>query len=600
MLARAAAGIEGAVLRLVDWAAPSLWRRALLTLAVALAVTLPGTTTLPVTDRDEARFAQATKQMMESGDYVDIRFQDRPRWKKPAGIYWLQAGAATAFGGVEAPIGAYRIPSILGVILAAFGTAWAASRLFGAHVAVLAGPMMAATILAAAEATIAKTDAMLLGMAALALGALAWAHRARIAGDRAPQGWSVPLLFWVAVSAAILLKGPILPAILGLALLGLWLWRRERPPLAALKPLPGLALTLLLCAPWLVAIFLVSEGRFFAESVGRDLLGKVAEGQEKHWGPPGLYTLLVWITFWPWAAALPMALPWIWRERRSVRMALLIAWVVPFWLVLEAVPTKLPHYVLPLYPALAIAVAAWALSSPPEPRPWQRRAAAVLVALPPALLVLGLLALPWVLGTGLLVDALVLALAGLLAALVGAGAALAHRPPALLGAGLLSAVAVYPAILTETLPRLETVFPSERIAEMAAPWQPCASAPLLSAGYREPSLVFHAGTGTRLATPQEAARALETEAEALVFIEDRWWPLLDRFFADGRPEVIERGRIRYFNYNRGDFEDAALVTTPSLHWAPCEAALAEGRPPPDPPAHAPADPPADASAPGRP
>ena len=56
---------------------------------------LPGIATLPVTDRDEARFAQASKQMLETGDTIDIRLQDKPRYKKPAGIYWLQAAAVT-------------------------------------------------------------------------------------------------------------------------------------------------------------------------------------------------------------------------------------------------------------------------------------------------------------------------------------------------------------------------------------------------------------------------------------------------------------------------------------------------------------------------
>jgi hypothetical protein len=62
---------------------------------------LPGFFNIPPIDRDEARFAQATKQMVETGDFVDIRFQDDVRYKKPVGIYWLQAAAvetASALG----------------------------------------------------------------------------------------------------------------------------------------------------------------------------------------------------------------------------------------------------------------------------------------------------------------------------------------------------------------------------------------------------------------------------------------------------------------------------------------------------------------------
>ena len=70
------------------------WTRALALLVLCLVLFLPGIAELPVTDRDEARFAQATKQMLETGDFVDIRFQDEPRWKKPIGIYWMQAAIA--------------------------------------------------------------------------------------------------------------------------------------------------------------------------------------------------------------------------------------------------------------------------------------------------------------------------------------------------------------------------------------------------------------------------------------------------------------------------------------------------------------------------
>src|SRR5262245_9428448 len=63
---------------------------------VCLVSFLPGFFNIPPVDRDEARFAQATKQMIESGDYIDIRFQDEVRYKKPVGIYWIQAGVVRA------------------------------------------------------------------------------------------------------------------------------------------------------------------------------------------------------------------------------------------------------------------------------------------------------------------------------------------------------------------------------------------------------------------------------------------------------------------------------------------------------------------------
>src|SRR3954451_5880112 len=78
----------------------------------ALAAPLAGLLFLPVTDRDEARFAQASAQMLESRDFVAINFQDAPRNKKPVGIHWLQAASVGALSSVEKrEIWAYRVPS---------------------------------------------------------------------------------------------------------------------------------------------------------------------------------------------------------------------------------------------------------------------------------------------------------------------------------------------------------------------------------------------------------------------------------------------------------------------------------------------------------
>src|ERR1700676_4291480 len=84
---------------------------------------LPGFFNIPPIDRDEARFAQATKQMVETSDFVDIRFQDDVRYKKPVGIYWLQDAAvetASALGLPRAPLRgrAFPVPSLLCAIRA--------------------------------------------------------------------------------------------------------------------------------------------------------------------------------------------------------------------------------------------------------------------------------------------------------------------------------------------------------------------------------------------------------------------------------------------------------------------------------------------------
>ena len=113
----------------------------------------------------------------------------------------------------------------------------------------------------------------------------------------------------------------------------------------------------MLVLPWFVAIVAKSGDSFFAQSIGEDMLAKVTSGQEAHGAPPGFYFLLFWVTFWPGSVLAGLAAPMVWKARREPGARFLLAWLIPSWLVFEAVMTKLPHYVLPLYPAIAILIA---------------------------------------------------------------------------------------------------------------------------------------------------------------------------------------------------------------------------------------------------
>ena len=149
---------------LADLASASHRRAALALVVVCLCAFLPGFFTIPPVDRDEARFAQATKQMIESGDYVDIRFQDESRYKKPVGIYWLQAafvklGEAVGVPRAHTRIWLYRFPSLIGAIGAVLATYWAALAFVSRRAALLAGLMLASCLLLGVEARLAKTDA---------------------------------------------------------------------------------------------------------------------------------------------------------------------------------------------------------------------------------------------------------------------------------------------------------------------------------------------------------------------------------------------------------------------------------------------------------
>jgi 4-amino-4-deoxy-L-arabinose transferase-like glycosyltransferase len=127
-------------------------RLCVLLLLLSLACFLPGFASLQPMDRDEPRYAQASKQMIETGDFVDIRFQDEARHKKPVGVYWMQAASvrlAEAFGWPQArtTIAVYRVPSLLGALATVFLTYWAALAFTTRRGAFLAAALMGGSIL---------------------------------------------------------------------------------------------------------------------------------------------------------------------------------------------------------------------------------------------------------------------------------------------------------------------------------------------------------------------------------------------------------------------------------------------------------------------
>jgi 4-amino-4-deoxy-L-arabinose transferase-like glycosyltransferase len=182
------------------------WRGPLFAALLAFLAGLPGLLAMPPLDRDESRFAQATAQMLETDDLVVIKFQDQPRFKKPVGIHWLQAASVSAFSAAEnRGIWAYRIPSLLGAMLAAAACAWGAAALFDPRTGLLAGSILGATFLLSTEAFIAKTDAALCGSTTLAMAALAKMYADSLAG-RKPTNWT-KLAFWSGLAVAALIKG---------------------------------------------------------------------------------------------------------------------------------------------------------------------------------------------------------------------------------------------------------------------------------------------------------------------------------------------------------------------------------------------------------
>src|SRR5712672_2282386 len=522
---------------------------------------LPGFFNIPPIDRDEARFAQATKQMVESGDFVDIRFQDDVRYKKPVGVYWLQAAVvetASALGLPRAPVRVwlYRVPSLIGAIGAVLLTYWTALAFVTRRGAILAALVLCSSVLLGAEARLAKTDAMLLLSVVAAMGAMARVYLSWQRGeDPAHPPWSWPAIFWTALAGGILLKGPLILMFVGLTIVTLAILDRSAAWLWRLRPVWGLMWTLVLVLPWFVAIFWRAGDAFFADSIGGDMLSKLS-AQESHGAPPGLYLLLFWVTFWPGAALAGMAAPAVWRARREPGAQYLLAWLVPSWIVFELVLTKLPHYVLPLYPAIAILTVGALERRVLSRSSWLMRGAAWWFVVPAGasvLAIVGAITLtrqPVFLAWPFVAAALIF---GLFAWWLYEAS---HAERSLLNAAV-SAIFLAFAIYGVVVPGLARLFPSVEIAR-ALRNVACVGPKAASAGFHEPSLVFMTDTSTLLTDGSGAADFLGQGSCRFALVESR----SERNFV-ARAEAIGlrynvATRIDGYNFSQGKAVSIAI------------------------------------------
>jgi len=556
-------------------------------MAFCLAAYLPGIRMLPPLDGDESRYLEASRQMVTTGTpraFVVPQIDGAPRLNKPPLVYWVQATSAWLLTGghperlcypraLEAEMRAareftgsprtraqtftggawvYRVPSVLATLAAVLITRRIGLAMFSPACAWLAAALLGMCFIVVLDARLARTDQILLMFTCAAQWALwnLWRN------ECAPRRWAV--LLWVAVGLGIMTKGPVTPAVAVLTMLALsavtgqWAWlRRVRWGLG------GLILALIV-APWLLLAMYEVGWETFWTAITTELLTRGLTAQNARGGPPGYHLVLLPGLFWPGGLLVVPAFIYAfrhglrfepgdprrertgtamrrthcsgrWNPLRPGRPAELfcLAWIVPAWVICELIETKLPHYTLPLYPAVALlcARAAWAGAARRLPLMYSRAAVFgdAMWILVGAALYLGLpLYLAWKADLhpepGILISLLTCVL--LFPVMLG-GAWTAVRRKRFIAAllvGLCGSIFGARTLFQVTLPHLDAPWiPSALVREVAL-IDPAGERPLASAGFFHESLLFMTGGHAQRIAPAELDEWLDAHPNGLAIV----------------------------------------------------------------------------------
>jgi 4-amino-4-deoxy-L-arabinose transferase-like glycosyltransferase len=353
-------------------------------IAAALAV---GLGTPWFVDFDEAVYAEVARGMSVSGDWVRPAWNGAPFYEKPALFYWLTAALYAVIG--VTPV-APRAVSLLATVGGLFFLAVEVRRRLDARAAEAAVWLAGATLLPFTLGRLGLLDALLTASMTVALLAFS---RGLEAGEA--RRWLA--LGYLATGVALAVKGPAFPLLLGAILLAeALLGRRLAATLRSSGMAWGVPLLLAIGLPWYVLAWRADGSAFLDELIGAHTLSRLAAPMQGHAGPIWYYLPVLAVGLMPFSALLPGALAALRRSGGAARRAALLAaaWAVVPLLAFSAAATKLPQYVAPAVPALALLVAAALAGRAPvwRPRSWHAVLAAALAAAAAIALVPSLLA----------------------------------------------------------------------------------------------------------------------------------------------------------------------------------------------------------------
>jgi 4-amino-4-deoxy-L-arabinose transferase-like glycosyltransferase len=344
-----------------------------------------GTWSLPLIDRDEPRFAEASREMIERGNYIVPYFNNQLRLDKPPLTYWAQVASYHIFGENDF---AARFPSAIAAALTALSIFVWGRRIGGEKLGWWAAIIFTLSLQIFVHAKAAVADMWLVLFVTLANWAgfelfqrpTPNAQRPTLnqgaALSRPPWAiWKSPfVVFYLALALGFLAKGPIAWTPL-LTVAGLIIYTRDWQTLRRFKFAVGVALMLAVVALWGIPALIQTRGEFFRVGIGRHVVGRSFMTLEGHGASSfGMYALLlpfyfvmVFISFFPWSIKLPWLIRKLWRNRGagvddpgysgSPLDIYLLSGIAVVFVIFTLVSTKLPHYTLPAFPLLALLLA---------------------------------------------------------------------------------------------------------------------------------------------------------------------------------------------------------------------------------------------------
>lgn len=295
---------------------------------------------------DEGRYAEIAREMVATGDWLTPRLNGIKYFEKPALQYWATATAFKVFGQHEWTARLWpALTGFLGILLAW----WAGRRLFGAEAGMLAAITLATSLLYLAISHFNTLDmGLTFFLEAAVLGF--------VLAQRDGRRWM--LLAWAALALAVLSKGIVALVLTGGTLVLYSLLTRDFSPWRRLELAPGLPLFLLITAPWFVAVSLANPEFpyfFFIHEHFERFLTTVHQRYQPAW----YFVPILLLGALPWTTPALQAFAEAWRRPEKSGFAarrFLALWCVVVFGFFSASDSKLPSYILPLFPALALLV----------------------------------------------------------------------------------------------------------------------------------------------------------------------------------------------------------------------------------------------------